>query len=161
MSNQGSGKVSAVELIKGSVRLSEYVSRYTKEKLTGRDGRFRTHCPIHGGDNPTAFSIDDSLGLWNCHSGGCGGGSVLDFWMKINDSSDLSDAIDGLSGELNIALPERDPNSWSVSKRKVKKALADIAEEAHINLMKDSDGALGKDYLRERRCGKQIGRADV
>lgn len=39
-------------------------------------------CPIHKGDNPNAFHVDLKLNLFNCFSH-CGGGSIFDFVMKM------------------------------------------------------------------------------
>lgn len=33
----------------------------------------RCPCPIHGGNNPTAFSWKKSTGTWSCYTRGCGG----------------------------------------------------------------------------------------
>lgn len=39
-------------------------------------------CPIHNGDNPTAFNVSLEKNLWNCFTH-CGGGSVIDLLMAI------------------------------------------------------------------------------
>lgn len=39
-------------------------------------------CPIHKGDNPNAFHVDLKMNLFNCFSH-CGGGSIFDFVMKM------------------------------------------------------------------------------
>ena len=38
------------------------------------DKRNRAACPVHGGDNRTAFSIDEKTGRWSCFSHGCHNG---------------------------------------------------------------------------------------
>lgn len=49
--------------------------------------RYSCACPIHGGDNPTAFSMwrgKDGRLVWNCFTGSCGGGDAIKFvekWM--------------------------------------------------------------------------------
>lgn len=53
--------------------------------LDGQDGLFDTGeayrccCPIHGGDNPTAFVWNYVNGLWYCHTGCSTGGSIFDY----------------------------------------------------------------------------------
>lgn len=42
-------------------------------------GWSRSKCPLHGGDNPTAFSINIETGGFYCHSCGAKGGDLLDF----------------------------------------------------------------------------------
>jgi len=34
-------------------------------------------CPLHGGDNPTAFRAHLTRGIWNCFTT-CGGGDIVD-----------------------------------------------------------------------------------
>ncbi len=48
-----------------------------------RRGRrdWRARCPLHGGDNPEAFSLNPETLLWNCFTQ-CGGGDAVDFVMK-------------------------------------------------------------------------------
>ncbi len=48
-------------------------------------GRWRSCCPLHGGHDPSGFSIierNDGKLIWNCFSGDCGSGDVIDFVMK-------------------------------------------------------------------------------
>jgi len=52
-------------------------------------GGYHCSCPLHHGDNPTAFSIyrEDGKQKWKCWTHDCGGGDVLDFvmaWQGIN-----------------------------------------------------------------------------
>jgi len=54
--------------------------------LSRRGHRLIGPCPIHGGDNPTAFVVDCRRELWNCHTR-CRGG----------DAVELLRALDGLS----------------------------------------------------------------
>jgi DNA primase len=52
---------------------------YNKVNFTIRRGKYwRAPCPIHGGDNPTAFCINTETLAWSCFSH-CGKGSVLAF----------------------------------------------------------------------------------
>lgn len=48
---------------------------------------FRCTCPLHKGDNPTAFTWDYTNGLWFCFTGSCGGGDIYDFIANIYDMS--------------------------------------------------------------------------
>ena len=52
---------------------------YSKVTFTSKQGQYwRGPCPLHGGDNPTAFSVDTQTLGWRCFSH-CGSGSVLAF----------------------------------------------------------------------------------
>lgn len=58
-------------------------------KPKGHGDRYACACPLHGGDNPTAFSVfrKDGKLLWNCFTGDCGGGDAITFvelWQFSN-----------------------------------------------------------------------------
>jgi len=48
------------------------------------DNHGRCACPLHGGENETAFSIFHKEGkdYWKCHTGDCGGGDVITFVQR-------------------------------------------------------------------------------
>jgi len=46
-------------------------------------GTLMGKCPFHDDSNPS-FAIYVHTNSWNCF-GGCGGGSVIDFYMKLKD----------------------------------------------------------------------------
>jgi hypothetical protein len=70
-----------------------------KFRKTG--GEYRSHCPIHGGKNPSAFAVWEESGKqkWMCFTRGCGQGDVVDFvetWQQIK----FKDAVAFLGGEI-------------------------------------------------------------
>lgn len=79
--------MNAVELIKNNI--DKDVIKAILEKLgvkTIYDNGIETircNCPIHGGDNPTAFSWNYNNGLWFCFTGCHDGGDIFDFVSKI------------------------------------------------------------------------------
>jgi hypothetical protein len=66
------------ERIKVSVTVLEFVSQYVDLKPTasGAVGL----CPFHDDHHPS-FGVNTEGDYWNCWAG-CGGGSVIDWWMK-------------------------------------------------------------------------------
>ena len=66
------------ERIKASVTVLEFVSQYVDLKPTasGAVGL----CPFHD-DHHLGFGVNAEGNYWSCWAG-CGGGSVIDFWMK-------------------------------------------------------------------------------
>ena len=66
------------ERIKASVTVMEFVSQYVDLKPTasGAVGL----CPFHDDKHPS-FGVNEAGNYWNCFAG-CGGGSVIDWWMK-------------------------------------------------------------------------------
>lgn len=41
-------------------------------------------CPIHGGDNPSAFVVDRQRNLWHCFTGCQAGGDLIDLVQRID-----------------------------------------------------------------------------
>lgn len=64
----------------------------------GLGGRLKQHgnqligaCPLHGGDNPTAFRVHLARGIWNCFTA-CGGGDTVDLICKLEKCTKASAA---------------------------------------------------------------------
>jgi hypothetical protein len=74
--------------IKASVTVLEFVSQHVDLKPTA--SRAIGLCPFHQDHRPS-FGVNAEGNYWNCW-GGCGGGSVVDFWMKW-PGCDLTTAI--------------------------------------------------------------------
>ena len=82
-------------------------------QLAERDGaRFKktgsgyhSACPIHKGDNQSAFSVweEDGKQRWHCFTKNCGGGDVLDY-VIARDNVDFKRACEILGGQ--VATPE-------------------------------------------------------
>ena len=63
------------ERIKNSISVFDFVSRYVELDTSGKG-----FCPFHD-DHHKSFGIHRERNFWHCYAG-CGGGSVIDFWMK-------------------------------------------------------------------------------
>lgn len=59
-------------------------------------GSYRCACPLHGGDNDSAFAIFDNR--WQCFSNDCGGGDAIAFVMKWQNC-DFKRACEFLGGD--------------------------------------------------------------
>ena len=64
----------------------------------GLCGRLKQHgeqligaCPLHGGDNPTAFRVHLARGIWNCFTA-CGGGDTVELICKLEKCTKASAA---------------------------------------------------------------------
>jgi hypothetical protein len=66
------------EKIKTSISVLEFVSRYVDLKPT--DSGAVGLCPFHDDHHPS-FAVNADGDYWCCFAG-CGGGSIVDFWMK-------------------------------------------------------------------------------
>jgi hypothetical protein len=63
------------EKIKASIGVYDFISQYVELSPAGRG-----LCPFHV-DQHTSFSVNIEKNYWHCFAG-CGGGSIIDFWMK-------------------------------------------------------------------------------
>jgi hypothetical protein len=63
------------ERLKQSISVYDFVGQYVT-----LDERGRGHCPFHE-DEHQSFSVNREGNYWHCFAG-CGGGSLIDFWMK-------------------------------------------------------------------------------
>lgn len=66
---------SVSERIKSSTSVHSFVSQYVELDPQGKG-----FCPFHD-DQHKSFQVNDERNFWSCYAG-CGGGSVIDFWMK-------------------------------------------------------------------------------
>lgn len=74
----GAPRDTVSERIKASVTVMEFVSRYVDLKPTA-SGAVGS-CPFHDDHHPS-FGVNTEGDFWHCFAG-CGGGSVIDWWMK-------------------------------------------------------------------------------
>ena len=73
----------AVSVIKQNIDVEKILRHYNVDFKYFGD-YIRCACPIHNGDNPTAFVINEDF-LWSCHTGGCGAGDVFTFIEQMED----------------------------------------------------------------------------
>jgi hypothetical protein len=85
-------KLTLSERIKASVSVYDFVSQYVELSPTGRG-----KCPFHD-DQRASFAVNAEGNYWYCFAG-CGGGSIIDFWMKLK-GYDFKEAVKDLSKRL-------------------------------------------------------------
>lgn len=81
--------------IRSAVTALEFVSQYVPLKLT-QSGALGL-CPFHDDHHPS-LSVNDTGNYWHCFAG-CGGGSIIDFWMKWRNC-DFTTAVTELADML-------------------------------------------------------------
>ena len=91
----------AVSLIKNNLDV-EKVLRYYNIDFKYFGDYIRCACPIHNGDNSTAFVINEDF-LWYCHTSDCGKGDVFTFIEKIEDL-DFPKAVKKIAEILGIDI---------------------------------------------------------
>jgi len=86
-----------VERIKNAVSLIDFLSGFMELRpiASGAIG----HCPFHEDQNPS-FGVNQEGNYWHCFAG-CGGGSVIEFWMKYNNC-DFNTAVTELKEMFEI-----------------------------------------------------------
>lgn len=80
-----------VERIRDAVKGKELLEHYGAQRMTGR-GSIRCTCPIHQGDNPSAFVWTESNKLWYCFTGCMEGGDAFDLVMRMDNVSFIQSA---------------------------------------------------------------------
>lgn len=96
---------------------------------------YRSHCPIHGGNNPTAFHVWEADGKqkWKCFTRGCGQGDVIDF-IETWQQKSFKDAVLFLGGEV-ISDPE---------------AMKRLASDRHEKAKLDREAAQAREEARRK-----------
>lgn len=69
--------MSAVDVIKQNLDVEKILEYYDAKEVRHYGSYIRCCCPIHKGDNPTAFVMQKEKGLWSCKTGDCGDGDVF------------------------------------------------------------------------------------
>jgi len=82
--------------IKKRVSVLEFVNRYVELQPTNQGALGL--CPFHDDHNPS-FSVNVAENYWQCFAG-CGGGSIIDFWMKWQEC----DFVTAISELANVVL---------------------------------------------------------
>ena len=84
--------------IKATISAYDLISQYVELSESGMG-----FCPFHD-DRHSSFSVNIEGNYWHCFAG-CGGGSIIDFWMKFR-SLDFSSALSEL---VEIILVDPNP----------------------------------------------------
>lgn len=73
--------------------LDVLTTRGLLETLRRRGQRLTGPCPVHGGDNPTAFTVDLTKNVWFCFSGCARGGDVIELVRLLDRVSHREAAV--------------------------------------------------------------------
>ena len=57
------------------------------DRLRRRGSRLVGPCPLHNGDNPSAFVVDTEKKLWRCFTGCAAGGDLVELARRLNDGT--------------------------------------------------------------------------
>ena len=130
-----------------------------------RGDRLVGPCPLHGGDNPTAFAVSLSKNVWRCFTRCDSGGDVVEFVRRLHKSSWSQTAV-YLAGLA--ARPGASSASQNAPVEKTEKAFRPLSEKAFLPFVKrlnlDSDSAwfakkgISPDTARRFEAGLYHGR---
>lgn len=91
-----------VERIREAVNVKKLLGYYNAQRVKG-SGNVRSCCPIHQGDNDSAFVFSESQKLWYCHTGCQRGGDVFDFVMELDECNFMT-AVRKLAELFNVTV---------------------------------------------------------
>ena len=92
----------AVSVIRKNMNVESILNYYGID-YSHYGGYIRSTCPIHKGDNPTAFVVNEDF-LWVCHTNSeCGAGDVFTFVEKMEDMT-FPQAVDKVAQILKIDI---------------------------------------------------------
>ncbi|CKG63911.1 DNA primase [Streptococcus pneumoniae] len=77
--------MSIVEKITKSMDVRAVLEELNFSSIKSAGSELKACCGIHGGDNPTAFSINSRTGIWYCHTGCMTGGDIFDVIMQVEE----------------------------------------------------------------------------
>jgi DNA primase len=96
----------------------------------------RGKCPLHGGDNPTAFVVtrdNHARWRWHCYTG-CtpDHGDALDFFMQAENLTDFKDAVQTLAARIGFPLADlgfTPEHAAELTARKLRTEVRDLAAQ--------------------------------
>ncbi len=94
--------------LKTLVSIGQVLSAYGLDRqLKRKNHQLSGPCPLHRGDNPTAFRVQLDRGVWHCFTA-CGGGDTVELVCRIENCSyaEAAQHLYRLASELN---PANDP----------------------------------------------------
>jgi len=135
--------------IRSASDIVEVISEVVILKRAGRN--FIGLCPFHAEKTPS-FTVSPEKQIFYCF--GCGaGGNIFTFLMKYQGTSFL-EATTALAKRYGIPLPERAASSKQQYVRTDRERILEINQMAmeyyHTILLNESNGEVGRVYLRER-----------
>jgi len=96
---------SSFRVLKKQVGIGRILSHYGLDhRLIRRGDQLFGPCPLHGGDNRTAFRAHLGRGLWRCFTA-CGGGDTVELIRKIEHCS-YAEAARLLQRIAEVSTPE-------------------------------------------------------
>ncbi len=106
------------QVLKRTVTVEQVLAaRGIDELFKKRGDRLIGPCPIHGGDNPTAFVVSISKNLWHCFSGCQAGGDVVELVRRLDHISyrETAERLASLASSSSLSEPTNTPRQDAAS----------------------------------------------
>lgn len=141
-----------------TVDLPRLVEPYGTKLSSHRGGEeLRGKCPLHGGDNPTAFVLyrdNHARWRWHCYTG-CtpDNGDALDFLMRAENLADFTEAVQVLADRVGFALRDlgfTPAHATELAERKLRSEVFDLAAQYYASLLWSKEGEAALTYARGR-----------
>lgn len=132
---------------------------YSAVRFSSRGShRWRGPCPLHGGDNPNAFTVDLETLRWHCFTGCARGGDALDFLNggQSPKGASLTGLIRELADLVGVSLSappvasKQPPCSLRLTETRAKRAGNNLASLA-ASFAAMLPGSPGEAYLHHRK----------
>lgn len=139
----------AIKTVKEATNVRILLDLYGVSFRGSDDGKiYRSACPIHNGDNPTAFVFNNETKHYKCFTNGCSG-DVIEFVKKMEGHNDFWKAFKKLGEITGIDVEDFDSSDASRNKysrfvEKSKKYYSEIERkkkisECGINMVRDEE----------------------
>lgn len=93
------------DIITKEIDISDCLEKWFGGRLNSKGDRLVGCCPLHGGDNKSAFSIFKKTNTYSCFTR-CGSGNVLTLAYRHFNTTDFNSIVIQLMREYNISIPE-------------------------------------------------------
>ena len=118
--------------LKAQVSIGHVLSAYGLDRhLTLKNHHLFGPCPLHRGDNPTAFRVDLQRGLWHCFTS-CGGGDTVKLIRHIENCSD-AEAARHLYHLMNTTTRYCSPHAYTPHRFSHNPAFSPFRRTIHLN----------------------------
>lgn len=148
----------SVEQVLQATDIVELVSSYLPLKRAG--AQFRANCPFHNEKTPS-FYVNPARQSFKCF--GCGAGGDAITFVKDYENLPFPDAVRRLAQRVGVQIREEVEDPEAEKARRSKGRLLDLHREAteffHRLLMKSSDAAHARDYLKSRGYGAEMAKS--
>ena len=106
--------------------MEKLLQHYNFDKIHRNGNMLRACCAIHGGNNPSAFVVNEDTGLWFCHTGDCGGGDAYTLVQKMENIG-FAESVLWLSNFFGVNV-----DNMKFTEKKRHKTLPDLKKLSSI-----------------------------